>query len=107
MSPWLAAAAYPRHSPFSTLLHSLCARARNIISSLAKNRQTQRKYHCPRYIQILKTFKQFQRRRAVDAFAGQAGHGKAEVPFRMPSYRILTEMEGEWLVSQQASAPRC
>src|SRR6266516_2643411 len=37
----------------------LCARARNIISSLAENGQTQRKYHCPRDIQILKTFKHF------------------------------------------------
>src|SRR2546427_11429002 len=61
MSPWLASAAYPRHSPFSTLLDSLCARARNIISSLAENGQTQRKYHCQTDIQILKAFKHFGR----------------------------------------------
>src|SRR5947207_12916016 len=61
MSPWLASAAYPRHSPFSTLLHSWCARARNIISSLAENGQTQRKYRCQTDIQILKAFKHFGR----------------------------------------------
>src|SRR5437016_3381501 len=73
MSPWLASAAYPRHSPFSTLLHSLCARARNIISSLAENGQTQRKYHCPRDTQHSEGFQTISGdhvRRVVDAFAG-------------------------------------